>query len=75
MSLPVLPGLDLVEDVGIVDVVLDRIGDGVVSALLAQLQDRFVMPADPLVLHLSPDLVGQILLVHSAAFLLREFNL
>ena len=75
MSLPVLPGLDLVEDVGVVDVVLDRIGDGVVSALLAQLQDRFVMPAGPLVLHLSLDLVGQILLVHSAAFLLREFSL
>ncbi len=53
------PGLKLRENVGVVNMVLNRVGDWIVTSLLIQSEIGFVLLPLPLSLHLLPNLFSK----------------
>lgn len=62
LASPVFSHLNFAQNVGIIDMVLNGIGDRVVPGFSFELENRFVMAFDSLFFHLSFNFIGQILL-------------
>jgi hypothetical protein len=67
-------GAVFLEDVRIINMVLDWVGDGIVPGHIIGLEVRFVIPPQALILRLVPDLLSHHQLLHLLPFAVDVFS-